>query len=377
MLQLGSWELRWYGALFAVSFLLGQQIGRYMWSQEGKNLAYLDVAMVYVFLGTMIGARLGHVLFYDFAYFSQHPLEIFLPFTFEPTFKFTGYQGLASHGAAIGLLIAVYIYVNYVIDLRLWPPKLTIKKQRREGQSYLWFMDRLVIVGILAGCFIRIGNFMNSEIIGKPTHSRYGVLFARDVTQQLQASSRAIQKVTITKSKALLPNDDNYQPVTLAIAFKHGSFEETAIRNFLENDVKRSLVKEPHISRHLAEKQDQPLHYELSKNKRGAYVAHINTLGIVRHPAQLYEAFSSLVLFFLLFYRWSTQKGLLRPGEMIGLFGIIVFGLRIFYEVFKESKVVWAGSWGIPRVPQLLSFPLIVAGILLFIYSRKSSKVQD
>lgn len=374
MLQLGSWEIRWYGLMFALSFLLGQQILRRIWSKEGKDLASLDVAVLHLFFGTLVGARLGHVLFYDFAYFSQHPLEIFLPVTFEPTFRFTGYQGLASHGAAIGILLAAYIYVRYIINTHLWLPKWSIKKQRREGQSYLWFMDRLVIGVALAGCFIRTGNFMNSEIIGQPTHSQYGILFAREVTQQLQASNRAIDKITLTKSGVLLPNDSNYRPVTLAIAFKRGFFEEKAIRNFLENSVKHWLVEDRQIRSHIAERADQPLRYELSKNRKGAYVAHIHTLGIARHPAQLYEAFSCLVLFLLLFYRWSIKKSTLRPGETLGLFLIIVFGLRIFYEFLKPGKVVFANKLVTILMPQLLSMPLVIIGLLLLAYSRRAAK---
>ena len=374
MLQLGSVEIRWYGLMFALSFFLGQQILRYIWSQEGKDLASLDVATLHLFLATLIGARLGHVLFYDFAEFARRPLEIFLPVTFEPTLKFTGYQGLASHGAAIGILLAVYIYVNYVIKIRIWPPHLTIKRQPREGQSYLWFLDRLVIVVALAGCFIRTGNFMNSEIIGKPTYSEYGVLFARDVTQELQASSRAISKVTLTKSTATHSNESRYQPITLAITFKNGLFEEKNVRSFLETQIKHWLVANSQINNHIAEKKGQPLCYELSKNRRGAYVAHIDTLGIVRHPAQLYEAFSCFVLYLLLSYYWKTKKGLLRPGETLGLFLVIVFGLRILYEIIKPGKVVLANELVTITTPQLLSFPLIIMGGLLLIYSRSAAK---
>ena len=373
LLHLGKFEIRWYGLLFALGFLLGAQIMSYIFKKEGRPLKDVDILTLHIVLGTIIGARLGHVLFYEFSYFFQHPLEIFLPVVFEPTFKFIGYQGFASHGAAIGILVAIYLYVNYTISLHGWPPKLTIKKHRRAGQSYLWVTDRLMIVVALAGCLIRIGNFMNSEVIGKATHSQYGVLFAQDVTQQLRSSS-AIEDVKITKSNAKPTNDSRYLPITLTVVFNHGSSEESAIRNFLAQDVKHWLVENSYIGRHIDEPATRPLSYELSRNRRGAYVAHINTLGICRHPAQLYESFSCLVLFLLLFYRWSTKKNVLRPGEMLGLLLVIVFGLRVFYELFKESKVAFAGDFGLLRVPQLLSLPLVIAGIVLLIYNRKSSK---
>ena len=91
LLHLGRFEVRWYGLLFALGFLLGRQLWYSFLLQEGKPLKDLDALVLHIMLGTVIGARLGHVLFYDFSYFSQHPLEIFLPFTFTPTFKFTGY----------------------------------------------------------------------------------------------------------------------------------------------------------------------------------------------------------------------------------------------------------------------------------------------
>lgn len=245
-------------------------------------------------LGTIVGARLRHVLFYDFSYYSQHPLEIFLPFVFTPTFKFTGYSGLASHGAAIGILTAIYIYVGYVVTTRVFPPKLIIKKQRRIGQSYLWVADRMMIVVALAGCLIRIDNFMNSEIIGKPTNNQHGILFARDTTHRLQKISSAIDSIKVTKGNAQVQYDGKYQPVILTIAFKHGGFEKGAIRNFLERNVKHFLTEDACTTQHIYESSSLPLRYTLSKNRKGAPLAHIATLGFPRHPAQLYEAFRVL-----------------------------------------------------------------------------------
>lgn len=375
-LQLGIFALRWYGMLWALSFLLGLQILFFIYKKEGKPLKDIDALFLHTMLGTMIGARLGHVLFYDFPDFLQHPLEIFLPVVFEPTFKFVGYRGLASHGASLGILLAVYIYVNKII-IRLWPPRLTIKNQHRVGQSYLWVFDRLVIVVALGGCLIRIGNFMNSEIVGRPTHSQYGVLFVHDATQQLLRSNSAIASVEIAKSNTETTNDSSYLPVTLTVVFNHGSFEEKAVRNFLEQNIKDLLVKDYYVSQHIYETEARPLSYTLSKNRRGAYVAHIDTLGIARHPAVLYEAFSCLVLFLLLFCRWYAKKSSLKSGEMFGLFLVIVFGLRIFYELLKQSKIVFAGELITLRMPQLLSLPLVIVGILLLVYSRRPSKITE
>jgi phosphatidylglycerol---prolipoprotein diacylglyceryl transferase len=369
LLHLGRFEVRWYGLLFALGFLLGRQLWYSFLLQEGKPLKDLDALVLHIMLGTVIGARLGHVLFYDFSYFSQHPLEIFLPFTFTPAFKFTGYSGLASHGAAIGILTAIYLYVNRVVTIRVFPPKLIIKKQRRVGQSYLWVADRMVIVAALAGCLIRIGNLMNSEIIGKPTNNQHGILFARDATHRLQKISNAIDNVKITKSNNIVPNDGKYQPVTLTIAFKHGGFEDKAIRNFLEHSVKHFLTEDACTTQHIHEPRNSPLQYTLSKNRKGASLAHIATLGIPRHPAQLYEAFSCFILFLLLLHRWKIKKDRLRPGAIFGLFLTFVFGFRIVYEFFKESNIIGETILGPLRTPQVLSFPLFVVGIVLLRYS--------
>jgi len=368
LLRLGSFGVRWYGLLFALSFLLGRQLWYYFLKKEGKPIGDLEALTLHIVFGTILGARLGHVLFYDFSYFAQHPLEIFLPFSFTPTFKFTGYAGLASHGAAIGILTAMYIYANYAITTHLVPPRLTIKKRTRVGQSYLWVADRMIIVVALAGCLIRIGNFMNSEIWGQPTHSQYGVLFARDVMHRLQSMSSAIDKVEVTKSPSIKPNDSDYQPIDLAISFKYGGFEEALIRRFLEKNVKCLLAEDSYITKHIHEPRNVPLQYSLSKNKRGRPLAHVMTLGIPRHPAQLYEACSCFALFLLLICRWLVKRDQLRPGVILGWFLVIIFGFRIIYEFFKESEVAFETILGPLRVPQVLSIPLVVMGIILLRY---------
>jgi phosphatidylglycerol---prolipoprotein diacylglyceryl transferase len=374
LLRLGSLDIRWYGLLFALGFLLGRQLWYHFLKAEGKPVDDLDALVLHTMVGTIVGARLGHVLFYDFAYFSQHPLEAFFPFVFTPTLKFTGYSGLASHGAAVGILTAIYIYVRYVVTTRIFPPRLIIKKQHRVGQNYLWVADRMMIVVALAGCFIRVGNFMNSEIIGKPTNSQYGILFARDTTHRLQKLSSAIDSVKVTKGNNKAPKNGNYQPVTITVAFKHRGFEDGAIRHFLEHSVKHYLTADSYIAQHIYEPQNSPLQYTLSKNRKGAQVAHISTLGIPRHPAQLYEACSCLILFLLLLHRWQIKKSNLRPGAIFGWFLILVFGLRIVYEFFKESDIISDTILGPLRTPQILSFPLFVVGVLLLRYSINKKK---
>ena len=158
--NLGGISIRYYGLLFAVAFILGYKVEEKMFKSEGLPMAWLDKLWLYVAIATIVGARLGHCIFYDWAYYSQHPLEMILPVRFSPEFKFTGYQGLTSHGAAIGIIAGLWYYSRKV-----------------SKKSIFWILDRAVIPIALAGFFIRTGNLMNSEIVGLPTNMPWGFRF--------------------------------------------------------------------------------------------------------------------------------------------------------------------------------------------------------
>lgn len=133
-----------------------------MYQKEGLNQEELSPLLIYIIAGTVIGARLGQAFFYEFGYFKHHPLEIILPFRIgDNGFEWTGYQGLASHGGAIGVLIALAIYC------------------KKFQQSFLRTIDKIVIAVALAGFFIRVGNFFNSEIIGTPSALPWAVVFLK------------------------------------------------------------------------------------------------------------------------------------------------------------------------------------------------------
>jgi prolipoprotein diacylglyceryl transferase len=119
----------------------------------------LDNLLVFIGIGTVIGARLGHCLFYEFDYYFQNPLEILLPFRFYPKFEFTGFQGLASHGGAIGILVAVFFY------------------SKSQGINIYWVLDKLALVVPLGCGLIRFGNLFNSEMIGHPTTVPWAFVF--------------------------------------------------------------------------------------------------------------------------------------------------------------------------------------------------------
>lgn len=156
--------LRWYSLLFALAFVAGYLIlQKIIFQKENIPNSYLDKLAVYVFLGVLIGARLGHCLFYEPSYYLNNIVEMILPIAqTQDGWKFVGYQGLASHGGAIGILIAIWLYA------------------RKTKLTMLWTLDRLVIVVALAGLFIRLGNLCNSEIYGIATNSDWGFIFVRN-----------------------------------------------------------------------------------------------------------------------------------------------------------------------------------------------------
>lgn len=150
--HLGPLTIRYYGLLFAAAFLVGYQIMLYIFKKENKPEDDLNDLIWFMIIGTVVGARLGHCLFYNPGFYLSNPIEILKIWE----------GGLASHGAAIGILITLYLY-----------------SKRKRGQSYLWVLDRVVITVALGGAFIRLGNLFNSEIIGIPTDVAWAFVFER------------------------------------------------------------------------------------------------------------------------------------------------------------------------------------------------------
>lgn len=159
LFKIGSFSLRYYSLMFVIAFVLGLQLMKRIYIKDKVSLEKLDSIFIYTVVATIIGARIGHFLFYDINFLIENPLEVLLPVKFNP-FQFTGFQGLASHGAAIGVMIAMYFYSKKVLKKPL-----------------LWILDRIGIPVAIGGMFVRIGNLINSEIIGEPTNSDFGFVF--------------------------------------------------------------------------------------------------------------------------------------------------------------------------------------------------------
>ncbi len=156
-------SIRYYGLLFVSGLILSVYVLGWIYKREKIPSENLEKLTIFSIIGILAGARLGHCLFYEPSYYLSHPIEMILPITFPPDggVEFIGYQGLASHGGALGLLIALYFY------------------SRKTKHSMIDTIDLIAVVAALASGFIRLANFMNSEIIGMPTTRPWGIIFER------------------------------------------------------------------------------------------------------------------------------------------------------------------------------------------------------
>ena len=246
IVHLGPLTIRYYGLLFAASFFFGYIIMQKNFKREGLTIELLDKLTIYMAIGTVLGARIGHCLFYQPDYYLSNPLEILKIW----------HGGLASHGAAIGILIALYYF------------------SKKNKKPYLWILDRIVIVVALAGFFIRMGNLMNSEIYGVETTLPWGFIFLRD--------------------GQLVP----------------------------------------------------------------------------KHPTQIYEALSYLMIFGLLYLIYHQKGKDVKQGLIFSLFLILLFTVRFFIEFIKEDQVGFEQSMSL-NMGQWLSIPFVLIGIYLLLRSLK------
>jgi len=253
-------SIRYYGLLFVSGLILCIYILGWIYKKENIPSNNLETLTIYGMIGIIVGARLGHCLFYEPSYYLSHPLEMILPITFpsDGGIKFTGYQGLASHGGVLGLLIALYFY------------------SRKTKHSMIDTIDLIAVVSGLSFGFIRLGNFMNSEIIGMPTTKPWGVIFER---------------------VDILP----------------------------------------------------------------------------RHPAQLYEAISYIIIFAAMMILYKNKRDRLKNGFFFGLGSVLFFTARFVIEFVKEDQVGFEEGMTL-NMGQLLSIPFILVGIGFMIYGLWKTK---
>jgi len=346
--SIGFLKVRYYGLLFAAGFAIGYYILKKVFLKEGYSLEWLDSMLMYVLAGTVIGARLGHCLFYEPEFYLSHPIEILKVWQ----------GGLASHGGAFGILIALWLYSR----------KVTKKPM-------IWSLDRLVLVVALAGALIRLGNLANSEIYGRPTDSDFGFVHVRDSyfgrIIHHESIARYIEDYSFEKEE----DKDGKQWANLHIEFNNYIKNEENARSIAEFNIKPSLKyrkSQDGSLPNLYAEEESSFSYA---QKGGHYIASIPVRVIPKHPTHIYEA-TCYVLTFLLLMLVYSRGGLKRPGLIFGLFTICVFGSRFFIEIIKENQV--ASEVGmLLNKGQKLSIPFILAGIIAVIYSFMPHKQKD
>lgn len=418
--------LSWYGLLFATSFAVGYWIMARMLKKEGLPERWLDSLTIYMGLSTVIGARLGHCLFYDPAFYLTHPWEILMIWE----------GGLASHGAAVGIIFGLW----------LWSRKVS----RRH---VLYILDRIVIMVALSGLFIRTGNLMNSEILGDPTTSSLGVVFPRaDQADNFKAKWQK-QDVDIQYTPPAMPHQ--YFAIlrvlgdTVVTEIQNGRVTQNAegIRTF---NLRDNAVGDQQPINYLAVGRNQPsinaiplrdstddttvsLQHELpypgiqftgnwegqklhlrfamtQASQASVYpilllesadsihwtIRARGTLGgdqalqtldtlitpapgkhltyrilpkeqeirlVARHPSMMYEAFAYTLIFAFLLWFYYHKDAKIERGLFFGLFLVLTFGARIAIEYLKENQEMF--DLGLPlNMGQLLSVPFVLAGFV-------------
>lgn len=217
LFNIGFIQIKYYNLLWITAFALGWFIMKRIFANEKKSIEQLDSLFIYTVLGTMLGARLGHVIFYDWAYYSNHLLEILLPiresssgslfFGLINGYEFTGFTGLASHGATIGVITGMYLYTRKYPEFNI-----------------LWILDRMVIPFSIGAFCVRLGNFFNSEINGKVVNENFifATKFIRDSDDLHPSKALGITKEkTLNAAYDAIENNPQFSQYLAEIPYRH------------------------------------------------------------------------------------------------------------------------------------------------------------
>jgi prolipoprotein diacylglyceryl transferase len=207
LFELGFIQIKYYNLLWITAFVVGFYIMKKIFKNENKSLEKLDSLFVYAVVSIMLGARLGHVLFYQSELFSDDPLSILLPIRTVPKFEFTGFAGLASHGAAIAAIFALYLFARKYKDI-----------------SFMWILDRVTITCAIGAIFIRLGNFFNSEINGKVVDGSFALAtrFIRDSDDMpAYKAMQVTSEKTASAAYKALENNTEYASILETIPYRH------------------------------------------------------------------------------------------------------------------------------------------------------------
>lgn len=345
----GEHPIVWYGLLFALGFIIGQQFVTWFFKSEGRDEKDIDQLLMYMIAGTVLGARLGHCLFYNPDFYLSNPLEILKIWE----------GGLASHGGVVGILTALYLY-----------------SRNKSDQSYYWVLDKIAIVVFLSGALIRFGNYMNSEIIGLPTGSDNGVVFARNVEEMFLNSKKNIASVEFEKGGDATSSQEGQVPIKIILQFEKGNdLTEQAAAAYVNFEVKPTITRYASLSEHFNMSGKENPKFNIYKSKGNQFLE-IHTLGIPRHPAQLYESFYCFVLFFVFLYIWYYHRNKFNEGFIFGLWMITLWSLRFTDEFFKENQEAFEEGMAL-NMGQLLSIPLIIVGLYIVVSRWKKPVVLN
>lgn len=355
----GPFVLRWYILLFIVGFVIARILLQYIFKKEGKPSTDVEILTIYILVAVLFGARLGYVLFYEPTTIVIKPLEAFLPFRFQGSFRFMGIERLSGHGAVIAIMLSLWLF----------------SRKKRE-YSYLHVLDRVAIVVALTAVFVGAGNFFNAEIIGKPTSNRSGVVFASPVMDDLMklpccimrtpGGPNPLQDVEIKPDTALHPTVTGHSAVIMYLFFKAGATEEL-VKEFLIGDVKTFLYDNSQL---MFEPGDEPLHYTIFQESEDLFTGRVRTTGIARHPVQLYEAACYLLLFILMFVIWTKNKKNIPAGKLTGIF-LIASGLFNFLLGFlKVTQASFESSMAL-NMGQIISIMMVILGATWLFLSMK------
>lgn len=328
----------WYGLLFALGFLVAQQVTYWVFKVEGKSAKDVDQITMYSVVAVVLGARLGHCLFYNPGFYLSNPIEIIKVWE----------GGLASHGAGIGMFIALYLY-----------------SKKHEDQSYRWVLDRIAIVTVLIGAFIRFGNYMNSEIIGIPTGSDQGVVFARNAEELFMQYDDRIEGITFQKDHETQSPEAGKVPITVVLKYQEGvEIDDSQAALMFNNRIPSAINRYQHLKDHVAVPEGTD-NFNIYKSE-GRQYAEVSLLGIPRHPAQLYESLACIVMFLILAHVWYHHRQNLKEGFLFGFFMAMLWAERFVDEFFKENQEAWEAD--IPlNMGQWLSIPMFIAGVTIMI----------
>ncbi|GAK96271.1 prolipoprotein diacylglyceryl transferase [Nonlabens tegetincola] len=203
-IDLGFFKLHFYSLSYVIAFILGWYIIKPIFKREELSTEKLDPLFMYTVIGCIVGARFGHFLFYEPKVFFNDFLHVILPFRFEPEFEFTGFMGMASHGAALGIIIAMYFY----------------SRKHLNRKTPFWILDRIVIPTAIGGTFVRLGNLFNSEINGDVTNG-FGFKFVRESTDKMNSLLQQTQIPDRDKAIDELVNNPQFATLLEQVPVKH------------------------------------------------------------------------------------------------------------------------------------------------------------